>query len=284
MAKSLSITIHPSDIGAEYLSVSDALHHVLDLVEVLEKSESDESGSRRIVWRLTDAHTNSPPLTLVLEPYPVDPTVSIAMEANRVVSSFADGLRRLLDGYDTPWLDKGIAQTLKRALKRNMNGIGRTEIIVDDDALNVMPANAKTALLVVEKSLLDEEGAVDNKQHTEFGAIEVEIEGIARWNNHPALTVVDRLSGAKVTCVLNDELAGRLGPSHLWKEVWTGNRLLVTGALYYGPDGALKRIHAEDAEDLPWADVTLAQLADIDILQGRTVSEHLHLLRGRDRG
>lgn len=133
MTKSLSITVHPSVHGAEYLSVSDAMHQVLDVIEALEKAETAGGGERQIVWRLTEAHTNSPPFTVTAEAFPVDPVVSINLEASRVVSMFGSSVRGLLDGSEPVPISHEMAQPLKRALLRNLNGVGRTEIVIDDE-------------------------------------------------------------------------------------------------------------------------------------------------------
>lgn len=281
MSKSLSITVHPSAIGAEYLSVSDAMHQILDVIEALEKAETGGGGKRQIVWRLTEAHTNSPPFTVTAEAFPVDPVVSINLEAARVVTAFSRGVKELLEGRKPEWLSADVMQPLKRALLRNMNGVGRTEVNIDDqEPFNVVPSNARTAVVTLERLELDLAEAVVDYSRTEFGSVEVEVQGITRWNGKPALTVTERLSREKVTCVLTPELANKLGPTHKWGEAWEGQRLLVSGALHYSPDSSLKRIDAEEAEDMPWTDVSISDLQCIDILQGRSVSEHLRLSRG----
>lgn len=285
MGKSVSFTIHPSAGGAEYLTVSDAMHQVLDLVAALEGAESEEAGSRLIVWRLTEAHTNSPPFTITAQAFPADPDISVSAEASRVVALFANGMKELLEGRDPPWLADEIAAPLKRALQRNVNGIGRTEIVIEgEEPFNMVPHNARTAMVTLERREIDAEASTPDYSRTEYGAVETEVYGVTRWNDKPALVVVERLSRDKVTCVLSAELAELLGPHHSWSEAWEGRRLLVGGALHYGHDGSLKRIDASSAEEKPWTDVSLADIRDIDILQGRSVSEHLRLLRNDDPG
>ncbi|MBF0332585.1 MAG: hypothetical protein HQL40_02920 [Alphaproteobacteria bacterium] len=285
MTKSLSITVHPSAAGAEYLSVSDAMHQVLDLIEVLERAETAGGGKRLIVWRLTEAHTNSPPFSVTAEAFPIDPVVSVGLEASRVVSTFAQSVKDLLQGHKPDWISPDLAPPLKRALLRNLNGIGRTEIVIEDEEpFYFVPSNARTAVVTLERLQLDLQAAVVDYSRTEFGSIEVEVQAITRWNGKPALTVIERLSRDKITCVLTAELAELLGPKHKWGEAWEGQRLLVSGALHYGPDGSLKRVDAEMADNMPWTDLSISDLRDIDILQGRSVSEHLRLLRGGELG
>jgi hypothetical protein len=264
LGKTVSITVHPSVQGGEYLTVSDAMRQVLDLVEAIERTESTDQAGRRIVWRLTDARTNSPPFTVEASAFSVNPTVSLTLEVNRLVAMFDEGLRGLLDGQAPDWMDGNIAAPLKRLLNRNLNGIGRTQVAFD-----------KT-----DPVALDSEAAVADYSRTEYGSIEVDVCGIGKWNNKPALHVVDRLSSTSVSCVLTEDLADQLGPSHRWDEAWEGKRLLVLGAIHYGSDGRLTRIDAESAEEVAWTDVSLADLRGIDILEGRSVSEHLRLMRG----
>ncbi len=285
MGKSVSITIHPSAVGAEYLTVSDAMHQVLDLVASLESTESQDASSRRIVWRLTEAHTNSPPFTVTAEAFPADPDISVGVEASRVAVLFSNGLRELLGGGDPGQFVDDISGPLKRVLKRNVNGVGRTEIVVEgEEPFNILPQNTRTAIAAIERREIDAGALTPDYSRTEYGTIEAEVFGIILWNYKPALSVRERLSQDRVTCVLSEELATELGPQHLWSEVWEGRRLLVGGAMHYGPDGSLKRIEADTADLRSWTDVSIADVRDIDILQGQSVSEHLRLLRGEDNG
>mgnify|MGYP006919320046 CR=1 FL=1 len=285
MAKSISITVHPSAVGAEYLTVSDAMRQVLDLIAALENTESRTASSRQIVWRLTEAHTSSPPFTVVAEAFSTSPELSVESEASRVANLFSSGLKELLDGHDPTWIDDEAAAPLKRVFNRNVNGIGRTQIVVDgNEPFNIVPNNTRAAIAILEHREINESVLTTDYSRTEYGAVEVEVYGITRWNDKPALMVRERLSQDRVTCVLSQELAEKLGPHHLWSEAWEGNRLQVGGALHYGRDGELKRIDANSAEVKVWTDVTMAEIQSIDILQGRSVSEHLHLLRGEDVG
>lgn len=284
MAKSLSITVHPSAIGAEYLSVADAMHQILDIVEALERTESVDGKSRQIVWRLTNAHTNSPPFTVTAEAFPVDPSVSVAYEATRVISSFTEGFRNLLLG-EVARLDSAVLVPLKRAFQRNLNGVGRTVIVSDNnEQFNVIPSNARPAMVAIERLELEAQSRIVDHSRTEIGSAEIEVQALAKWYNKQAIIGIERLSRDKVTCVLSPELATKLGEAHKWEEVWGGRRLLVSGEIHYDKEGTIKRIDAEMADDMPWTDVSISDLRDIDILQGRSVSEHLRLLRGGDIG
>lgn len=285
MGKSFSVTVHPAADGAEYLSVSDAMRQVLDLIDALERTEASDGSGRQIVWRLLEAHTNSPPFTVTAGAFSIDPVVSVGLHAARISAMFSDGVQGLLEGRSAPWIDPEIAVPLKRVFQRNLNGVGRTTIeIEDEEPFNIIPGKAKIAATALDGILLASEAAKPDYTRTEYGAVEAEIIGIVRWNDKPALTLVERLSEEKVTCVLSDELAERLGPEHKWHEAWEGSRILITGALHFGKDGNLKRIDAQDVEEMPWTDVALSELRGIDILQGITVREHLSAVRGEHLG
>lgn len=285
MGKSISITVYPSALGAEYLTVSDAMRQVLDFIDALGRIEATDSGLRQIVWRLTEAHTNSPPFTVTAEAYSIDPLISIDLQATRVSTMFADGLETLLGGMTVPWLDEEIAQSLEKIFLRNQNGIGKTEFFTEGrQTLTVKPENAQIGIHTIGKYIYNDEEDTAHSNGIEYGSAEVEVVGIVRWNDKPALSVIDRLGGERATCVLSTGLAEKLGPTHSWHDAWDGRRLLVFGALHYGREGRLRRIDAEDAEEMPWTDVPISDLRNIDILQGRSVGEHLDILRSQDLG
>ncbi len=260
------------------------MRQVLDLVEALEHTETDFARDRQIVWRLKEAHTNSPPLTVRAEAFPINPALNIDLEADRVATRFAVGFQAMLAGQSTEWLARDVAVPVKRILERNLNGVGWTEIAIDDsEPVNIVPATAKAGVVAIERAALDWANEQLDQRGTEYGALEIEVAGITRWYDKPALTAIERLSRDKVTCVLSAELAERLG-AHQWHEAWVGGRLLVSGALQYASDGSLSRIDADEAEEMPWTDVPLSDLSGIDLLEDRTVSEHLKMLRGDDLG
>lgn len=272
MPKSISITVHPSDFSGEFLTVADALHQVLDMIGALEGVEAGDKAERKIVWRLTEAHTNSPPFTLTAEAFPKDPQVSVALEAERVTKLYAVAVESVLAGERPDWLESEPGNLLRRALKRNLNGVGHTDIIVEGraDPIVIVPTNARIGLAALEPAEFEAE-----LERTEFGSIEGRVIGLTKYYTSPALVFQERLSGDKIICVLSSKLAAEIGPTHQWAEAWEGEQLRIAGKLIYGKDGQLKRINATYHEEVTWADVPIAKLGGIDILQGRTVHEHI---------
>lgn len=284
MTKDLSITVYPDPLSGEYLTVADAMKQVLDLIDALDVSEASVRGSRHIVWRLTEARTNSPPFTIVAEPFPAQPELSIGLEAGRVLGIFGEIVRSLLSGKVAEYALEDIGKPLRRAFERNLRGVGKTEILIGQDThtISITPQNARQAVLVLDQMGLDEEAAKVDWTRTEYGSVEGTISGLIKWNDKPALVVIERLSGVKFTAVLDANLARRMGDEHTWVEVWEGRRVIATGALYYNPDSILKRADISDVQPLGWTDVPLSELRKLDLLEGRSVREHLALIRGED--
>jgi hypothetical protein len=153
------------------------MNQVLDLIEALEQTEATDAGDRKIVWRLTEAHTNSPPFTVVASAYPVHPEVSVVMEANRVTSRFASEVGALLrDGVVSGFILEDARAPISRLLDRTLNGVGRVDINLDDETpISVQPQSARAAKLAIERRLLEAEGQQPDWKRSEFGTVEGEI-------------------------------------------------------------------------------------------------------------
>jgi len=283
VAKQVSIIVRPATLAAEYLSVSDAMEQVLDMVGALESFEASDEVQRRIIWRLTEAHTNSPPFTVVATAFPKDPQLSVAIEAERVSDLYGKGISLLLRGETPKGLERKAVSHLRHALERNLNGVGFTDVKIENEvAFSITPMAARLGLSALER--LDPQKPIIDLRRSEFGSAECQVIGLTRYYNSPALVVQERLSGNRVVCVLSPALAAQIGPEHQWSEAWEDKHLRVSGELIYGADGALKRINASGYEEVIWPTVSLHDLREMDILQGRTVQEHLDEFWGEELG
>ena len=256
MAKAISFTAHPSALGAEYLTVSDAMRQILDLVGALEATEAADVAERKIVWRLTDAHTNSPPFSVTAEAFSRDPTVSVGFEAALVTELSSETIRVVLAGERPAEIEDQAARLLRAAFKRNLNGIGQTEIFINDNDFSVVPTNARAGLNALEPIAI----AVEDKSRVEYGSIEGRVVGLTTHYNRPALIFLERLSGSKVICTITDELVEKIGPSHDWKDVWEGRSLLIGGEIVYDAGGTVKKVNASFHSEIEWADIPLSAL------------------------
>lgn len=279
--RSISITIHPSAVKGEYLTVEDAMLQVLDMISAVEAAESSSEASRKIVWQLTDAHTNSPPFTVTAQAFSKDPEVSVALEAGRALSHIHSDVQNLLDGKPPNWFTPEVEKPLVRALKRNLNGISHTSVKIDDlHAFTVSPPKAQRAIDWIE----DHKEKPYSLERSEVGTVEGEVIGLTRHYNAPALVVRERLSGEKAVCVLSAKLAEQIGPEHSWMEVWQDETHRFSGDLHFSKDGALKRIAASHIEKVAWSDVPLADLRNVNVVDEKSIQEHLDEFWGENFG
>ena len=283
MAKKIAITVHPAAADAGSLTVADAMRQVLDLIEVLTRIDTAEGSAGKIVWRLESASSNSP-FTIITRAESPDPTLSVTLEANRVTDTFLCAIEGLIrDDHKSEVLDAEATRALERIFKRNLNGIGQTDIaVVDSDAppILIVPQRAQRGLITLERAELEE--IEPNLSRSEYGAREGEVAGLIRYHGAPALLVRDWITGDKFTAVLTGALAKRLGPEHRWNEAWEGRRVLISGDLHYDASGHVRRVDAEEVAPISPAKVLLSDLEGIDLLAGRTVTEHLAHVWGDD--
>ena len=283
MPKSVSITVHPSGLSGEYLTVSDAMRQVLDLVGALEEVEAGSEGGRTIVWRLVEAHTNSPPFTVTAEAFPKDPQVSIAIEAGRVLGLYSAAVSSLLEGEKPGWLPPEASKLFKRALRRNLNGVGHTDISVNDaPTVSIVPSRAMFAVEALERAEREEN---QDLSRIEFGSVEGSVIGLTKWYYSPALVFQERLSGAKIFCVLSADLAKQIGLEHNWLDAWDGRELRVSGEILYDAAGSIKRVNVSSIEEIIWANVPVHQLQEIKgYLEGKDIHSHINEFWGERFG
>lgn len=265
------------------LTVADALRQVLDIIELLDLSDTADAGAAdETVWRLSYATTNSP-FEIGAEATSKDPTLSVSAKARLTKVAVRAMLGELLgesvanERSNTLALGSKEEAVISRILARNLNGIGRTDLDFGDNITpaTIVHANAAVAKNAIEKARLLRDSLKPDLTRTEYGSFEGEIVSAGMHHNNPATVIRHRLTGEKVTCVFPTEIAYRIGSQHNWHEVWAGKRVLVHGELHYNEDGDLKRVDALDIEMVEEHDVELSAARRIDLLSGLTVAEFL---------
>lgn len=271
----ISVTIHPAKSEGSYLTATDALNQILDLIKVFDLIESDMSEVRGIAWKLADVHFNSPPFTCELEPQidelslPEDISSRIALIADR----FHEEWYNLTSDDPKPLAARPMMRPLDRVLQRNLNGISETEIKISEEPIiidNVVAENARKSLKYISTRPFPRE----------FGLIQGTIHSLTKWrNNKPALEIIDRVSGAKVKCVLNNIASEEIGKEHNWHEVWAGRHVDVNGTFYYTRSGNLSRVEVDSIEATNWTSLHVGDLEEINIAQGRSVADDVGFLQ-----
>lgn len=276
MAQKVTIKIQPSGGVSTSLTVEDAMQQVLDYIDMLRAADLSEN-SEKIIWRLESAQTNSPLEVTAFATGP-DPSVSVAYQARQTAERLSNAIADLEKGGAVPsWMEPPTANIAERFFKRNMNGIGRTDITINDEApTTIVHATAKVAALSIERSRIETQLEKPDWTRSEYGAVEGEILSATSLWTKPAIIIKERLSGAKINCILSDELADEVGPTHSWDETWEQRRFAITGELHYNADGRLTKIDAIGLREITPSPVNLTELRDLKLI-GTESPDDIHV-------
>jgi hypothetical protein len=280
MATESVTIIVESNIGEDGpLTVMDTLDQFKDAFELLTAAISQEPGGEKIRWRLERLSKNSP-ATITAVAYCDDPEIVAGPLVHRGKQRFSRDMMALREGGEvSPWLRQKSA-VAKQFLRRNLNGVGKTAIILEDDAPQTIfvERSARASLKAFER--LEAAVETEDRSHSEYGVVDAHVRRTDTYHGKPALYIKDRLSGSLVPCILSDELAAKEGPAHSWTDAWNNKRIRIKGRIYYDKQGKISRISAVDMEDVSPLDVSLKELREIDLLDGRSPVEHLDNLWG----
>jgi hypothetical protein len=285
--ESITITIHPSEAGADTLSVADAMQQVLDAFELLSKAEARRPGSNQsVVWKLFRASTNSP-LTIEAIAVSTDPAGDVQVEARQAKLAFQDGIHSLIRAREVPdWMDLGARNTVRRLLERTLSGIGMTDISLSETEapIRVDHRYASRGLIFLNKFEAEEAAKIEDLTRIEYGSAEGSVTGTTTHYSKPTIKIRLRLSGREVKCVLSETAAAKIGPRHNWSEVWSGQRVLVRGRLQFDSSGDISIINAEDLDVIEQTDVPLTEIRSLRSGAAGRVDDHLNNIWGDKNG
>src|ERR1700730_14130756 len=124
----VTITVRPSATHPDILSVQDAMCQVLDYFDLLLPEGNED---QNLVWNLSCASTNTP-LTVIGEPVSLAHDIDVSIIARAQRTLVAEQFRALAGGKrPSRKLTHKKRETMRRLFKRNMDGIGRTDAILD---------------------------------------------------------------------------------------------------------------------------------------------------------
>ncbi len=276
MTERVTIVIEPSAEHGDSLTVEDAMRQVLDFIEVVSAAASDDVRSK-LNWRLAEASTNSP-FTATAEAFSSDPewpNIDLyARDAKARVHAAFEVVGQT--GVVPSWLEQKGASQFKGLLKRNLNGIGRTTYKLNDDApIVVVERRARSTLDKMELVATERKVATPDFSGDEFGSVEGNVTKAITHYGKPAIRIRDRLSGKEIVCVLPPAIASRIGKDHAWDEVWSGERVLVTGRVKRSSDGTISVVTAEDITTITSKPIVLEELVDKNISAGMSPAEYI---------
>ena len=105
--------------------------------------------------------------------------------------------------------------------------------------------------------------APDRQRGPEYGSIEGHILAALNYYNSPAVRVRNALTREEMVCVFDKNTAPEIGAGHTLDEVWTGQRVLVSGRIDYDKAGNAHVMRAEAMRVMPQPRITAGQIATL---------------------
>ncbi len=266
------------------LTIRDAMRQILGIFDLLTRAQAE--GDDKVLWQLVDISMASP-LTATAEAfseepgYPVDPVVRAAKE--RLSASFAT---LIAGGIAPSWMDETTLEAFREIFERTRNGIGQTDIQLFPDAspIAIVRESARMGILAIDRTRLEEEARTEDLSHREIGSIEGVVTDATTYYRRPAIRIRERIEGRIILGLLNPELAAKVGDSHNWREVWDGQRVVVHGELFYGPNGKVSSINIRDIVPIKERLMEAQQIYDPGITGDMKVSEYIDNLWAEEDG
>jgi hypothetical protein len=272
------IVIRPSGAHPDILMIRDVVDQVRDIFDLA------DSDNPSVAWKLVSATTNTP-LTIAAEMVAMEPDITpnqLAAFATERTKELKDGFAALARGTVLPsWTQGRKATALKRLLTRCMNGIGTTDIQVNDEPEQetLTPQRAEIALRALDAA----QPAID-RSRAENGSVEGEYLEIGTHYAHPAIRIRERKTGAEIWCWVSENDLERFSDRIRAADVWRHKRVRARGKIYYNSSGDVLHVEARDVQLAEVRHVELDEVRDPDFTGGLSVSEYLNRLREGNLG
>lgn len=272
------IVIRPSGAHPDILTIRDAVDQVRDIFELAENDDPS------VAWKLVSATTNTP-LTIAAEIVAMGPNMTpaqLSAVATARTKELREGFSALTRGAIIPsWSHGRKANALRRLLNRSRNGIGRTDIQVNDDQEReiITPQRAEVALRAIEAA----QPAID-RARSEVGSIEGDYLEIGTHYGHPAIKLRERKTGADLWCWVSERDLERFSELVRAVDVWRHKRVRARGKIVYNSDGEMLHVEARDVQLSEVKHVGLDEVRDPNFTGGLSVSEYLNRLRDGNLG
>lgn len=279
MKERVKITITPSVSDSNLLTVEDAMQHVLDYFDLLRSADKSIGEKETIVWRLKSVTTNSP-FTVVAEPYGYNPAIDVSHHAAIVIRRFHDGIESVIHNRNIPnWIEND--KHLQNTLRRNLNGIGKTDIDLGDniDPIVISPKIAEEASKNLQRRKLE---TIENLTHSAYGSMEGVITNVSSYYGKPCFHLRPRISRSDekdIRCIVSEEIANEIGNTHKLSEVWGNSRLIVEGLVSYDSKGEPVNIDVKNIIKVRGKSISLEDLYDEHFTNGMSVKEYQEGLR-----
>ncbi len=261
MTERIRIVVQASKTHPQFLTVEDAMRQVLAFFELLpEQTEADD-----LVWAIAAASMASP-LVVEAEAKSIRSGVDISLQARKQKETLDKRLRAVQRGEMPPeWAGTKRASVAIALLKRNTNGVGKTEVSLESDE---PPVVFDEVMAQESLALLSAAPVHQFKAHQEIGSIEGKLISAGSYYGEPVIHVEDRRNGERIVCLVPADVHDLVVSNMDIEDVWTNRRVSVHGRLSYDDKGNVKKVVSDRIEKLPTATVTIKSLYDPEFTEG----------------
>jgi len=254
------------------------MRQVVDFFDLL--TPDDDS----LLWNPKLATTNSPFIVegQAFSMWPAIYPAAVVMEQAAIVE---ESFKSLSEGRPPARrLSTRRREALRRILKRNMNGIGKTEAVMADLELSVTPTIAETSVKALDLSEFDSL-ALPDRAREEIGSIEGTLVEVGSDYHQPSIIIKERRTGAEISCRVSDELRRTISASTTLNDVWANRRVVVRGRIRYDSDGSVHRVMRTDSiRPGEPRELAASDIADAEFTSGMSVHDYLDKLREGELG
>jgi hypothetical protein len=279
--KPKKITVEASPDHPDILDIRDAMQQVMDYFDLL-----TDRGQSDIVWNLVFASTNSP-FTAEGEPVDLRTNAPAYGQVRAHVAVIDRGLARLQNGFpldaDFPAEKREVA---KRILKRNLNGIGRTVVELDDNVVyEINPLQAERSLAAING---EDDAEYDYLFRTfsrkEYGSIEGRIVDLGTDYDEPSIKLKEHRTGREIQCRISEEARDEIESSLTAGDVWKHRRARVRGIINYDPNGKIVRVFDGRIAFINYKNSRIRDIHDPDFTGGLPAYQYIDRLRENELG
>ena len=256
------------------------MRQVLDLFELLSPAD-DKQG--QFAWRLSYASTNSP-FTAQGEAVSLIPDVDVTVIARTQKAELVRDLSALGKGEMPDRFRAGKnSEILKGLLKRNLNGIGTTEVRLFENATPIVltPKFAEAAIghLATRENPITQIDLRFGRMREERGSVEGLFLDVGFHYNQPAIRIFERKSKAVIWCRIDEGTRDKIAAEADYNDVWNKQRIRVKGRIRYDRDGRIVQVIATSIDRVKKSTVTVDDLRDESFTGDLSTQEYLDLLR-----
>jgi hypothetical protein len=279
----VTVTITSSAGEDTPLTVQDAMQQILDFFDLLSAAGGEDRST--ISWRLVSISMSSP-IRATAEAFSEVPGVPAEATARREKEALLHAFGEFEQQRVPDWMGKVTLTRAKALLTRNMDAIARTDVDfeIGDNVVSIVPRLARVAVATIEDAERKEIEAQDDFSRTEIGSFEAYVIGLTTHYNRPAVEVRERQGDSSIKCPLTSSLAEKVGNEHRWAEVWTNQRVLVSGRVTYRKDGRVAGCDVFEIYTLNPPPIALADIVDPNFTGGRDATTYLRSLWSADVG